>query len=749
MLGFAAGERRIEASIMDFALIVSVNGPAHFVAECGQQLAWLGASLQPSQQGHFSCTTPGLVSISPQPLTCIANSMTKQFHTSPEDARRLETAHNNHNGEYPNHNWAITFESDQREALIPNRFFQNLMPCFTTRGYPTLRRPSSCAGLEVSEDLISTLLESESVHIDRVQGYLSISTFSHEFQLARTEDSIIVWHPTRSPDHVCTCGFHQTPWKDSQPFIDINEANLLRYRHVFEYCPRSRTLSESEDFVRGVSCPDTPEGARIELTEDAELSSSTHTSSRYTSIDSDMLSISDMSDELSSKPRDPGDPLTQLLETAAHRLLAEFRNEEGSGPNPFASPSSAWADCFAAATDEDESGNSEGQSGTQPGRPLKSRRAGSTSRGTIQPSRKRGRPDDEEEENNNGQPPRKKSPNKKGLQYGEKLLACPFWKLDPVKHRKCFTRAQVDTSYIKQHLRAHHYIEFYCQRCFCTFESQKMRESHSMNVQCIPKDPKYLEGVRLSHEQSHKLRQKLKGKLPEEKWFALWVVLFPSHRRPPSPFVANGLSEDLCDFLGFGTSHGTKILNETLQSSGYLQPRLNESLLLELLRGVQNRLYDEWLASRISSAQVDGGVSDEVSTSSFADSGLPTQIHPTPFGALPPAISLSPFTDSTRSYPMPSNATAPPISTSAFEGSGLPPSDTILPPQHLGAVSAPGTFQPDESSHWQGFNCDYTTEDFTYHAAFNDISDNPLNLDDFDEWLSKTQEGHSNVHTQV
>lgn len=697
---------------MDFALIVSVNGPAHFVAECGEQLAWLGASLQPAQQGHFSCTTPGLVSISAQPLTYIANSMAKQFHTSPEDARQLETAHDDHKGEYPTHNWAITFESGEREPLRPGGFFQSMMPCFTTRGYPTLRRPSSCAGLEVSENMISTLLKS--VQLNHVKECLSIFTLNHEFQLAKIEDIILVWHPTESPDQICACGFHKAPWRNTKALMGENEVNLSDYRHVFEYCPGFKTLTKSRDLVRGVSCPDTPEGAWLEVTEDtAGSSSSTHTSSRYASIDSDMHSISNVSYELLSKPRDPGDPLTQLLEAAAHRLLVEFRNIGGSESKPFASTSSPWTDCFVAAVDGDESSNSEGRSGTQTNGPLKSQRADSTSRGTIQPSRKRRRHNDEEEESNNGQPPQKKptNTNKKDLPYGSKLLACPYWKLDHVKHRKCFPHAQVTVDYIKQHIRKHHYDGFYCGICFATFKSKEGRVFHNEKVKCRPDASKRLKGI--THEQNYELSRKLNKTLSkEERWYAVWDIVFPGQPQPATAYVEKGASDDLCRYRDFTRSRGTIILREMFRSSGLLPLGSDvDSLVQEAVARAWDRVDDEWLASHSSSnSRVERGGSDvqlartEVSISSFADSGFPTQSHPTPSNAMP--LSQQPF----------------------------------------GVVPAPGAIQLDGSSLWQELNGEELNVDLTSYSMLDDASANLFNFDNqVPNWLPETQGGWSNV----
>jgi hypothetical protein len=46
-----------------------------------------------------------------------------------------------------------------------------------------------------------------------------------------------------------------------------------------------------------------------------------------------------------------------------------------------------------------------------------------------------------------------------------KLLACPFWKLDPGKHRECFRMKLDRISRVKQHLNRKHAPDFYCEFC--------------------------------------------------------------------------------------------------------------------------------------------------------------------------------------------------------------------------------------------------------------------------------------------
>ncbi|KAK8028487.1 hypothetical protein PG991_005543 [Apiospora marii] len=203
-----------------------------------------------------------------------------------------------------------------------------------------------------------------------------------------------------------------------------------------------------------------------------------------------------------------------------------------------------------------------------------------------------------------------------------KLLACPFWKRDPRRHRDCFTLKLDGIPRVKQHLSRSHYSENHCERCKAIFWSNASRENHLRHEQCQWRGQDALEG--LTHQQRHDLSRKSKPHHSEsEKWFAIWEILFPGQPMPASAYMDPNLSEDLSEFRLYSQAHGTRILMEELEregSSQELQPsERNEQLLRAALSRGQDLIFDAWLASRESPSSI------PASSTNTQESGTPGQ----------------------------------------------------------------------------------------------------------------------------
>lgn len=151
----------------------------------------------------------------------------------------------------------------------------------------------------------------------------------------------------------------------------------------------------------------------------------------------------------------------------------------------------------------------------------------------------------------------------------KRRLACPFWKKDPIRHRKCFM-GFTRMSYVKQDLKRHHRRPTtYCRRCgedFGLREAEFTEHSRAIpqyNITVFP-DP---DGM--TSEQEKEL-----GKYPdrrsteEEQWYFMWKCLFPAgpDGEPPppppsSPYVDQDLSEDMLSFREFSRREGWHTLS--------------------------------------------------------------------------------------------------------------------------------------------------------------------------------------------
>jgi hypothetical protein len=337
------------------------------------------------------------------------------------------------------------------------------------------------------------------------------------------------------------------------------------------------------------------------------------TGSADESLDSDLLSISDYSEQL--EPLDSNDPAYSFLNTLLQRLLSGFQSTTQSQLSP--------------------SGNGENSITRAPAT------ESSTTAGTSSHCRKRAR--DETDDDDAGQdgflrPPRKKINAGQG-KASQRSLACPYLKFDPIKHRSCCAKQLSRIRDVKQHLSRRHTPERYCQRCLETnFPDEQSLDRHINLNTCPLKDRALLEG--LSHQQQRQLSRKSNPNLSEEdQWFAIWEItfpktLFPGLRRPISAYMDTGLSMDMRLFREYCSNHGPSTLTEQIESdpawSGSEITAEQRRVYLErvIVQGI-NSLFEGYLRSNISSDSAPSSRQNHnnmhptpTPTGSIADSGV-------------------------------------------------------------------------------------------------------------------------------
>jgi hypothetical protein len=337
------------------------------------------------------------------------------------------------------------------------------------------------------------------------------------------------------------------------------------------------------------------------------------TESADESLDSDLLSISDYSEQ--HGPLDTNGPVYSFLNTLLQRLLSGFQSTTQTQLSPSGNG-------VAAITPAPATGSS-------------------TTSSTSRQSRKRGR--DETDDDDAGQdgflrPPRKKTNPGQGKAL-QRSLACPYLKFDPIKHRNCCAKQLSRIRDVKQHLSRRHTPERYCQRCLETnFLDEQSLDSHMILNTCSLKDRALLEG--LSHQQQRQLSRKSNPNLSEEdQWFAIWEItfpkaLFPGLRRPISAYMDTGLSMDMRLFREYCSNHGPSTLTEQIESdpvwsrSEITSEQRRVYLDRVILQGI-NTLFERYLCSNISSDSAPSSMPNSnnmhptpTSTGSIADSGV-------------------------------------------------------------------------------------------------------------------------------
>lgn len=210
----------------------------------------------------------------------------------------------------------------------------------------------------------------------------------------------------------------------------------------------------------------------------------------------------------------------------------------------------------------------------------------------------------------------------------KRLLACPFWKKDPIRHRNCF-RGVKRIRDVKQHLRRSHTQPVFCRRCGTEFGdeeaalSEHLRAAELCEIRYF-QDP---DGVTALHQKALK-RHSDRSADEAAQWYVIWDYLFSSRHdgdtaptlRPNSPYVDHDLSEEMSSFREFSHREGWRSLADDPDLSD-VAFHIDEQLLQRCL----NRIYENWLARKSTNSQQ----SWEESSFTLSDSSSPDERAPT------------------------------------------------------------------------------------------------------------------------
>ncbi|KAH7121479.1 hypothetical protein EDB81DRAFT_814021 [Dactylonectria macrodidyma] len=591
---------RIKVTVEESALIIHVVGSACFLAQCGEQLAWLGAALQPSRPGFVVHSTPSLTEVAiPRPGVASNPLSVLRFdsHFNTLDLLESQLSRRGFWEGLPRHqNWAIGVENMENDApvILRKQLEGALAQPVIVRGFPTRRRPQLDLGLEVPATLLFSLADEFSQVADG--KWPCLKGPSHTLSMVKKAGGMITWHITRSPGNSCSCRILPSPGRGITTQLIDDLAGLQHYRHIIEDCLGRKSTQTSAAIE---ACTQSPEEVCANPWESAALPRSTEldlSEPSVDSLDSDMLSISDDSNDKPETLWRPSDEAGIIITSAAQQLVSEFRRAETITSTNVPS-FNLWDS--TVPSDAPADGNSHHYS--EGSRPTNDAPDPGPSGGNRQPQ-KRGHDngdDDGDESNGNGNDPNQ-PPSKKyrpgPCESDPKMLACPFWKNDPEKFRQCFHLKLTEIKRVKQHLVRKHTPERYCTRCLTVFPSKGSFDHHSTQETCIRSEFARLEGI--SHDQHTKLRAKSNPVLSQsERWFVIWDVIFPNEPRPSSPYIPTGASEDLSRFLEFAQRRAASIMFQRLRASGIISSSDEEMSWVEqeILRQGFNDVYEQWL----------------------------------------------------------------------------------------------------------------------------------------------------------
>ncbi|KAH7141027.1 hypothetical protein EDB81DRAFT_799325 [Dactylonectria macrodidyma] len=620
--------------IQDALLMVKARGPAYFIAECGEQLAWLASAFSTVHRNGLCGVTPLINKIH------IWQAASRSSGCSGLCKLGVDST--------------AVFDLDHSLSPATESCWQALVGRLKLiQGYPIARRPEGYPGLEISLELLLSLVQAGKVSVHPTKVLIEGSKRS--LQLVKRTDNVCLWHLVDSITECCACDKvpvvnNTALWKDRHILgsckpQDDDDTRLMNTRPSGSICQSNAAtktksitaLDEEPPYVFGrrkevVRKLSIRRASQVPVLEDhasatpvtlprshGSPQSAAEPDSGDDSFDTDQLSISDSSEP--AERLDVNDPQYLALRSVLVRLLSGYRTRAQY-------PSPAQQNGQGAPTSAVNLSNSE-------------------NRGTSNPNnwkRKRGDDDRDDADQDGFQRPPQKKINCDPAEAQKKSFACPFLKKDPVEHRDCCTRKLSRIRDVKQHLARRHTPERYCQLCFETsFADQRSLQHHISERSCLSQEPSTLEGI--SYDQRQQLSKKSNPNITEEgQWFVIWDIIFPESLKPTSAYLDTGLSVEMRLFREYSQTHGPVMIREQILASPYnmRQGSLEEqqSALDRVIAEGITRLFETWRSaqstgSRPSRNQANNNAQAGQATplSSIADSGFATASQVSPLEA--------------------------------------------------------------------------------------------------------------------
>lgn len=207
----------LTAWISGSEFIAEAFGTAASIAEVGEQLAWLSASLRSSRYtAGITFITPSIKIIRPE--------------SAPENVKTR--MHN------PNVQCRITFSMEKGEQGLGNGqcwhgMFRNpvLVP-----GFPVLRRPRLDTGLEIPLNMMSALASTR--QIDEFNDKIFIKGFSTMLIPTDFSDGVVIWHLQYRTD-----GGHISYYDACVPHVSVNASDVEQSRNIVGWCSQADLLA--------------------------------------------------------------------------------------------------------------------------------------------------------------------------------------------------------------------------------------------------------------------------------------------------------------------------------------------------------------------------------------------------------------------------------------------------------------------------------------------------------------------------
>ncbi|KAI9666141.1 MAG: hypothetical protein M1821_004076 [Bathelium mastoideum] len=189
-----------------------------------------------------------------------------------------------------------------------------------------------------------------------------------------------------------------------------------------------------------------------------------------------------------------------------------------------------------------------------------------------------------------------------GIEDEERLLACPFYKKDPFRHRACARKVLKAVSRVKFHLLRCHQQPIHCDRCSKTFDCENDRKVHArMAVPCTVKPAVKWDAI--NDDQKQQLSRRSSSKQSErDQWFGIYAILFPDAETvPESPYLERLQSRVLRQMMTYAEVRGKGIVDELMLNLPENLWHVQLDIMAFLESATQefiSRLFEQWEAER-------------------------------------------------------------------------------------------------------------------------------------------------------
>lgn len=150
------------------------------------------------------------------------------------------------------------------------------------------------------------------------------------------------------------------------------------------------------------------------------------------------------------------------------------------------------------------------------------------------------------------------------------LLACPFYRRDPVAYRQCLAGAELrSVADVRAHVAAAHRRPVTCPVCGVAFGTTPARDVHIRARSCELAAAPAIEGI--TDAQVRQLSRRRRGRAASDgaEWAAIWRIVFPRAGPPPAPYLSSRaapVESVVCMLRAFWAAEGGKTVRAFLET---------------------------------------------------------------------------------------------------------------------------------------------------------------------------------------